>query len=352
MTEESDSPRLMERFKTFLPLGVTVLYIILGCVFFEMYHFIFTPPSSEKITKIVYISRGMTLKEVAQILNEHRLISDPDKFIFWTRVLGLTRRIKAGEYQLDTTMSPKEVLNRLIKGITLTYKVTIPEGYNLFQVAKVLSQKGLADEERFIQKAFEPQFTASLDIEGVSLEGYLYPDTYAFRRGMDEGIILRAMVSRFFSEYNSKFKEPAAETGFSARDVITLASMVEKETSIAQERSLIAAVFLNRLKNGMRLRCDPTVIYGMICEDRFYGNITKKDLKTMTPYNTYLINGLPLGPIANPGNGAIQAVLYPADADYLYFVSKNDGTHHFSRNLKEHNRAVLKYQKMNHRDVD
>lgn len=342
----------MERFKTFLPLGLTVLYIIVGCVFFEMHHFLFTPPSNEKITKIVYISRGMTLKEVAQILNEHRLISDSDKFIFWTRILGLARRIKAGEYQLNTTMSPKEVLSRLIKGITLTYKVTIPEGYNLFQVAKLLSQKGLGDEERFIQRALDPEFANSLGVEGVSLEGYLYPDTYAFHRGMYERDILRAMVSTFFTEYNSKFKERVIKIGLSQREVIILASMVEKETSIPEERSLIASVFLNRLKKGMRLRCDPTVIYGMVCDKRFLGNITKKDLKTMTPYNTYLIHGLPAGPIANPGNGAIQAVLYPADTDYLYFVSKNDGTHHFSRDLKEHNRAVLKYQKMNHRNVE
>ncbi|HIC92016.1 MAG TPA: endolytic transglycosylase MltG [Syntrophaceae bacterium] len=337
----------MSASKRYLLLLLTILYMITTSIFFEMYHFLFHPSSYERRLKTIYIFPGMNLREVTEILTKNELIRDADKFILWAKITGCASRIKAGEYQFNTAMPPREILDRLVDGSTVIHKVTVPEGYNLFQVAKLLSQKHLIDEEKFIQKAFDPELISSLDVEGLSLEGYLYPDTYYFRWGMDEEDILKTMVNRFYTVYNSKFKDVATKRGLSKREVLTLASLIEKETSIPQERPLISAVFHNRLKKGMRLECDPTVIYGLIKYfGEFKGNITKEDLGTKTPYNTYLIRGLPPGPISNPGEAAIHAALYPAETNYLYFVSMNDGTHYFSRNLREHSRAVRKYQKM------
>lgn len=338
--------RQMDTFKRYLPLIVLLLYIMVVCIFFEIYHFLSTPASIEAATKIVYIHPGMSLRDATKVLMKEGLLHDTNKFILWAYLTGVAPHIKAGEYQFDTTMSPHEILNRLVEGATIIHKVTVPEGYNLFQIAKLLSQNGLAEEEKFIERALDPQFTASLGVEGSSLEGYLYPDTYYLRWGMNEDEILKIMVNTFHTIYNSLFSERAKEMGLSQKEVITLASLIEKETSIPQERALVSAVLQNRLKKGMRLECDPTVIYGLIHERKtFGGNITKGDLNTKTPYNTYLIYGLPPGPIANPGKAAIHAALYPAKTNYLYFVSKNDGTHYFSRNWREHNRAVWKYQK-------
>lgn len=337
----------MSAFKRYLPLLLTILYIITTSIFFEMYHFLSHSPSHERRVKTVYIFPGMNLKEITKILSKNRLISDADKFILWARITGSASRIKAGEYQFNTAMPSREILDRLVDGSTVIHKVTVPEGYNLFQIAKLLSQKQLVDEEKFVQRAFDPELISSLDVEGVSLEGYLYPDTYYFRWGMDEEGILKTMVNKFYTVYNSKFKEVATKRGLGKREALILASLIEKETSVSQERPLISAVFHNRLKKGMYLECDPTVIYGLIRKfGEFKGNITREDLGTKTPYNTYLIRGLPPGPISNPGEAAIHAALYPAETNYLYFVSMNDGTHYFSRSLREHNRAVMKYQKM------
>lgn len=337
----------MSAFKRYLPLLLTILFMIASFMFFGMYHFLSHPPSYERRVKTVYIFSGMNLKEITKILSENELISDADKFILWARITGSASHIKAGEYQFNTTMPPREILNRLVDGSTVIHKVTVPEGYNLFQIAKLLSQKHLVDEEKFVQRAFDPELISSLDVKGISLEGYLYPDTYYFRWGMNEEDVLKTMVNKFYTVYNSKFKGVATKRGLSKREVLILASLIEKETSVSQERPLISAVFHNRLKKRMRLECDPTVIYGLVQEfGEFKGNITKKDLGTKSPYNTYVIRGLPPGPISNPGEAAIHAALYPAETNYVYFVSMNDGTHYFSGSLREHNRAVRKYQKM------
>ncbi len=336
----------MNKFRKYIPLGGTLLYIVGACIFFQIYHFVSTPASTEATTKTIYIYHGMSLRDATKVLTKEGLLGDTKKFIFWAYLTGTASRIKAGEYQFDASISPREILNRLVHGSTVIHKVTVPEGYNIFQIAKLLSQKGLVDQQRFIQRAFDPEIVSSLGVQAPSLEGYLYPDTYHLRWEMSEDSILRTMVNTFHKVYNAKFHRRAKEIGLSQKAVVTLASLIEKETSVPQERPLISAVLQKRLERGMRLECDPTVIYGVIHQhDTFEGNITKEDLNTKTPYNTYFIRGLPPGPIANPGESAMHAVLYPAKTDYLYFVSKNDGTHHFSRNWREHNRAVWKYQK-------
>lgn len=208
-------------------------------------------------------------------------------------------------------------------------------------VWQALERAGLVSAEAFLQAASDPGLIESLGIEGYPFEGYLFPETYNFPKGVTAEQIIKKMVDHFRSVFTPAWTERAHAMGFTIHQVVTLASIVEKETSKPEERPLIASVFLNRLKRRMRLESDPTVIYGI---KDFDGNLTRKDLRTMSPYNTYRIKGLPPGPIANPGRASIEAVLYPSEEPYLYFVSKNDGSHHFSPTLREHNRMVRRYQ--------
>ncbi len=243
-------------------------------------------------------------------------------------------------------MSPLEVLDKLTRGAVIIYSVTIPEGKNIFDIAKIMEKAGLGSAAGTLEKMMSAEFIKSLGIKEESLEGFLFPDTYHFSRETVPETILRRMVIRHNNIVNKEIKKRAAQKGLSMRKVLILASLVEKETARKVEKPLISAVFLNRLKKGMRLECDPTVIYGIKLEDpNFNTRLRTKHLKKVTPYNTYRIFGLPKGPICNPGLGSIKAVLNPAETDYLYFVSKNNGTHQFSKTLREHNRAVYEYQK-------
>jgi UPF0755 protein len=233
------------------------------------------------------------------------------------------------------------ILKDLTRGAIITHPVTIPEGFTKEQIAELLAGKDLANKHEFLSLTDDPEVLKKYGVKGTGLEGYLYPDTYQFGRGLSAKSIIDVMIKRF-REVTGPLKVRVSETGMTIKEVIILASIVEKETGRPEERSLIASVFLNRLKRRMRLESDPTVIYGI---KNFNGNLTRKDLSKPTPYNTYVIRGLPPGPIANPGLEAIKAVLYPVQADYLYFVSKNDGSHYFSKTLSEHNKAVKRYQK-------
>ncbi|HJX34634.1 MAG TPA: endolytic transglycosylase MltG, partial [Desulfatiglandales bacterium] len=252
-----------------------------------------------------------------------------------------SRKIKAGEYLLNSGMTPARITEILTRGIIITYSVTFPEGFSIEQIGDILAANGLADKNSFISLAHEPGVIQKYRISGPSLEGFLYPDTYQFGKGLPPSLIIDVMVKRF-REIAGPYIKRIEELGMTVEEVVTLASIVEKEAGSAEEMPLIASVFLNRLKKGMRMESDPTVIYGM---NDFTGNLTRKDLLESTPYNTYVIRGLPPAPISNPGLASIKAVLYPAETDYLYFVSKNDGTHYFSRSIEEHNRAVWIYQK-------
>ncbi len=300
------------------------------------------PPDEEGFPKQIVIPPGMNLLEVAEMLTSEGVLRSTYPFIFLARIEGVSSNIKAGEYIFRYPETPNEVLARLVKGEVILHRVTIPEGYTVRQIAKLFEKKGLAKAEVFIEMASDPEYLDLLGIEGKNSEGFLFPDTYYFSSGLEEKEILRKMVSRFWAVMGERERKRAKELGFSIREIVTLASMIEKETPSDQEKPLVSAVFYNRLKKGIRLESDPTVIYGL---EHFDGNLRRKDLKRKSPYNTYIIRGLPPGPIANPGEASIIAALYPANVDYLYFVSRNDGTHHFSRTLSEHNRAVLKYQK-------
>ncbi len=291
--------------------------------------------------KVITVLPGQHFKMIASQLEGAGIIRDSLRFKLFARLKGYDKRIKAGEYRLSNALSPKQVLEIMVSGKVALYRITIPEGYNLAQIAGIVSEMGFTEEPVFIQSATDPEIVNALGVNAGSLEGYLFPDTYYFPKGLPLNEILGIMVNRFRDIFSAEWQERARQMDMSVHQVVTLASIIEKETGAAFERPLIASVFHNRLAKGMRLSSDPTVIYGI---KDFNGNLTRKHLTTQTPYNTYLNKGLPPGPIANPGLASLEAALYPAETDYFYFVSKKDSTHQFSTTFKEHNRAVRKYQ--------
>jgi UPF0755 protein len=297
------------------------------------------------LTKIIYIKKGMPLKKISAMLEQEGIIRNRHFFVGIVTILGKKAGIKAGEYEFHTRMLPLEVLDALVKGQVRLHLVTIAEGFTLYQIAQLLEELNIVGKEVFLQKASSPAFISSLGLPaevGSTLEGYLFPDTYHLFREMDPEEVIQIMVRQFKKVFNPDLASRASQLGISQREAVILASIIEKETPLLEEKPLVSAVFHNRLKKKMPLQSDPTVIYGI---KNFDGNLTKKDLLRPTPYNTYLVNGLPPTPICNPGKDSIHAALYPASVPYLYFVSKNDGSHYFSSHIEEHNQAVWRYQK-------
>ncbi|MFQ5737058.1 MAG: endolytic transglycosylase MltG [Thermodesulfobacteriota bacterium] len=322
---------------------VLLALIAANIVGVHLYITFYSPASQTPAPQVVNIQRGSSFRVIANNLEDAGIIRSADSFIFAASLVGAYRSVKAGEYELDGTMSPIEILRTLVKGVVKKYMVTIPEGYSAREVAGVLSAAGLVDSEAFMERAMDRELARSLGVSGPTLEGYLFPDTYEFTQGLGADEIIARMVERFKSVYFPEIDEAAKKRKMGMRDVVTLASIIEKETASNGERRRISAVFHNRLRKGIRLQSDPTVIYGI---ENFDGNLTRKHLRTKNPYNTYRNYGLPPGPIANPGKASLEAAVDPENVPYLYFVSRNNGTHYFSRTLREHNAAVLKYQKM------
>lgn len=289
----------------------------------------------------VFIDRGTSVEKIGGLLDEARLLDDDVRFSLLTRILGVSSKLPAGEFLLSTNQTPLDLINQLAAARPIQHSITIAEGLSAEEIAEIFAKENWVDKKRFIDLIKDHQFISEFDLGSLtSLEGYLFPDTYKLTRPTPgEASIIQRLVNRCLQVWNTLEK---GDSRLSRHEVFTLASIVEKETGKGEERLLIASVFLNRLKRKMKLQSDPTVIYGI---ENFNGTLTMKDLKTPTPYNTYQISGLPSGPICSPGEDSLQAVLTPADSKYLYFVSKNDGSHQFSKNLREHNRAVRKYQR-------
>jgi UPF0755 protein len=300
-----------------------------------------TPGGGNTEERIVVVVPGQPLSATVKALEREGVIRTPFLFTLYARLDGRDRRIKAGEYALRASLSPQEILAIMEKGAVKLYRLTVPEGLNLHQTAELIAKSGLAGLQDVLAAAADPAAASRLGVAAPTLEGYLYPDTYFFPRGVSAADIVEAMVKRFRAVFSPQWEQRAAEIGFSVHEVVTLASIIEKETAVAGERPLISSVFHNRLKRGMRLETDPTVIYGI---KDFDGNLTRRHLETPTPYNTYIIKGLPPGPIASPGAATLKAALFPAETDYLFFVSRNNGSHEFSTTLADHNRAVRTYQ--------
>ena len=296
-------------------------------------------PGSGRV--LVEVPKGSGVRAIGTLLAKKQLLRNDIRFLLLSRFSGIGKRLKAGEYEIAYGLTPLEVLQVLESGKIFYHSVTLPEGQTLVQIADIFARDGWVNRDRFIALANDSVFAETLGVQQKNLEGYLFPDTYFLARGaIDEKAILKILVKRFFAAVDTLPLE--RQPNFDLHQLITLASIIEKETGAAQERPLIARVFLNRLAKKMRLQSDPTVIYGIT---DFNGDITKKDLRTLTAYNTYVIKGLPPGPICNPGLESMKAVLEPAESGALYFVSQNNGTHVFSQTLREHNRAVRKYQK-------
>ncbi|MEO5656515.1 MAG: endolytic transglycosylase MltG [Nitrospiria bacterium] len=320
------------------------LVFMLGAMAFGIHvaTFLAAPPGSSHTVRTFDIADDEPMGQVAMRLERAGLIRNRVYFMLFGRLTGSERALKPGEYALSAAMRPLDILGRFRRGTVILHPVTIPEGSTARQIASRLSAAGLAEADEFLRLVNSLEFIGSLGLDLSSLEGYLFPDTYHFARRTPVEAIARRMVDRFRSEFPPQWDARGAKLGLSRHQVVTLASIIEKETAASFERPLISAVFHTRLRKRMPLQSDPTVIYPIL---KFDGNLRKVDLIRDSPYNTYRRRGLPPGPIANPGRAALEAALYPAPVDYLFFVSKNDGTHQFSRSLREHNAAVDRYQR-------
>lgn len=294
------------------------------------------PPETLRLS----IEPGTGFSRIARELEERGLIKRRLYFIALARYQQVQGRVHAGEYQFSEAARPQEVLRRLVSGDVIRYTFTVPEGLTLVEIAQRLEREQLGRAEVFLALAQDQAFLGELAIDAPSLEGYLFPETYLIERGDTERRLISAMVREFRRRALPEWHQAAEALGLDLHQWVTLASIVQKEAGPAHEMPVISAVFHNRLAKGMRLQADPTVIYGV--ED-YAGRITRRHLRDPHPYNTYVIAGLPPGPIANPGAAALQATAFPSDDDYLFFVSRGDGSHVFSRTLQEHNRAVQRY---------
>jgi peptidoglycan lytic transglycosylase G len=288
---------------------------------------------------------GSSVSTIANRLVASGVLPDALTFRLAARYTGADRRLQAGEYRFTGPSTPLAVIDRLAAGDVFIRPLTIPEGFTIFEVADAFAKRGLGTASEFLAAARDPSIIERYDARARSLEGYLFPDTYALPRSADADDLVHAMLARFDTVLDASLRASIAERGMTVREALTLASLVEKETGRREERPIIAAVYRNRLALGMPLQCDPTVIYALMLAGRWNGNIRKVDLELDSPYNTYKVRGLPPGPIASPGRASIDAVMHPADVKYLYFVSRNDGSHVFATTLAEHNRNVARWQR-------
>lgn len=325
--------------RKFIVWFVVPVILILLVISFTSYTLIFSSLAPEGTVKL-QIQPGTGLHKIATDLQQKGVIRSALALKLLARWNQQSDRIQAGSYRFSQSASPGEILDRLVKGDVEKVSLTIPEGFTLQQIIDRIDKEGFGDRNKLLQLAYDTNFIHSLKIDAKSLEGYLFPETYLFAPGIDEKAILTMMVSQFRNNLTPKLKKAAQKRGMTLQQWVTLASIIEKETGIIDEMPLISSVFHNRLKRHIPLQTDPTVIYGI---KDFDGNLTRKHLKTPSPYNTYLNRGLPPGPIASPGLEALKAAVNPAETKYLYFVATGDGGHKFSKTLKEHNVAVREY---------
>jgi UPF0755 protein len=300
--------------------------------------------------QFVEIAPGVGTKAIGERLVAAGVLRDAMTYRIALWLSGNAKRLKAGEYRFDRPMTPAEVIGKLARGEVYVVNLTFPEGLTIAEMAKIFESHGFGPSSAFIAAAKDATPIHALDPEAKDLEGYLFPETYALPRRTDAVRLVRLMVDRFTHVFSPDLRQAAEARGLSVRQAVTLASIVEKETARPDERPVVAAVYTNRLRIGMGLQCDPTVIYALLRAGEYTGSLHHDDLSFDSRYNTYRYPGLPPGPIAAPGKSALEAAVHPADADFLYFVSRNDGSHEFARTLDDHNRNVQKYQVQYFRD--
>jgi len=298
-----------------------------------------------KRTEILEIKKGLLPRGVSSLLKNHGIIGQSESFYWYGKIQGYWGHLKAGAYEFSPSMNADQIFELLVSGISVTHPFLVREGENSYEIAHDLELKGLGSEKEFLKRVQDPSFIHETTLGEPwpeTLEGFLFPDTYLIPYHATEEEIIEMMIKRFQKAWTPEFDMAAKERNLNRNQLITLASIVEKETGAPEERPLIAGVFYNRLNKHMRLQSDPTTIYGMW--DHYHGNITKKDLQEETPYNTYTIPALPKGPICNPGLEAIVGTLHPGSHSYFFFVSNNNGTHTFTETYGDHRKAVSKTQ--------
>jgi UPF0755 protein len=303
-----------------------------------------TPFATFTGEQFVEIPSGESTAGIGRRLVDGGVIRDELTFRLAMRWHGRGRSLKAGEYRFTGPTSPAEVIDRLASGDVYLQPLTFPEGLTVEEMSLLFAQSKLGTARAFVQAARDPGPIKAIDPQADTLEGYLFPDTYSLPRQIDGAAMVSRMVKRFTSVFDEDMRRRAEGTGLTVRQIMAIAALVEKETARGEERPLVAAVYRNRLRIGMPMQADPTVIYALKRAGRWNGNIRKVDLDFDSPYNTYRYPGLPPGPIASPGKAAIEATIAPAKVDYLYFVSRNDGSHAFASDLPEHNRNVQTWQ--------
>jgi UPF0755 protein len=302
------------------------------------------PPSVLAESRIFEVHPGETLTQVADRLQKEGLITDAKRFVYLSRVYVSRGSVRVGEYELRTNMYPMDVLSVITSGKSVERALTFQEGLNRYEMAELFEKNGFGSKEDFLQASENRRLAQQLlGLDIPTLEGYLFPDTYRLNKFTGAVGLVRTMVSKYKTVRSTLPAE--GHGGLNPHQVVILASVIEKETGAPAERPLISSVFHNRLKVGMRLQSDPTILYGILDATKiFKANITRADLHDPTPYNTYTIKGLPIGPISNPGRESLSAALNPQQSEYFYFVSRNDGTHVFSVSYKDHQAAVNKFQ--------
>jgi UPF0755 protein len=333
-------------------LGVLVLLVLVaGGALGFMYMRVNQPYRGwDGAEQFVEIPPGAGSVGIGDRLVDAGVIRDRSTYRTALWMTGQARHLKAGDYRFDRAMTPFEAIDKIARGDVYVINVTFPEGLTMMEMAKIFESHQLGSASSFIKAAKDPAPIRDLDPAANDLEGYLFPETYALPRRTDAAKLVRLMVAAFTHAFTPELRAAAAATNRTVRQTVTLASIVEKETAKPEERPIVAAVYANRLRIGMALQCDPTVIYALQRAGVFTGNLRRDDLSFDSPYNTYRYPGLPPGPIASPGKASLEAVVRPADVDYVYFVSRNDGSHEFARTLEEHNRNVQKFQVQYFRD--
>jgi UPF0755 protein len=330
-------------YKIFKSAIVALLIIILSLTFYVS-SFLDTPFGAKREKVVILIKKGTSPKKIASQLKEESLTKSSLAFCLGYSIFYSPAYLKAGEYEFHLPVHPRKILHDFIKGNILLHLITIPEGLTFKEIEALLIEKGYPYQGSFEEACQKTELIADLDPEARNLEGYLFPETYHFPRQVQAEEMVKSMVEQFRKSFLEKELASIQSSGLKLREIVILASLIEKETAVPEEKPLVSAVFRNRLKLGMKLDCDPTIIYALKLENRYDGNIRARDKNLNSPYNTYLYRGLPPGPICNPGKDSLLAALHPASVDYLYFVARNDGTHVFNRSFEEHLKAVRKFQ--------
>ena len=335
--------------KQFNP-GIKTVGSIAGIIIASILAFyllvIYWPQSNPYERVEINIPKGVTLSQIGNILKEESIISNKRTFTMAVKSLGHEKNIPAGRYVLHNALNNRAIINQLVYGVPSLKSITVLEGWNIYQIANVLEKELKISKKTFLRLCNDQRVIKLFNLEGNSLEGYLFPDTYTFAEGVDPYLVLTRMVNEFINNITKSMEVQAQEMNMSLLEVITLASIIEGEAIYDSERAIISAVYHNRLKRGMKLQADPTIQYIIDDGPR---RLLNNDLKIESKYNTYLYRGLPPGPINSPGKESIIAALYPSVNEYLYFVARGDGYHTFSTNEKDHNKAKKKFQEVRRR---